>query len=147
MTPFLYPPYPGSASQSSIFDHTSPNYTDTDRRIVVFNGAEARKICPVPAPPGTPPPGGVCDAGFGLYWSYSVGDYISYNGHDGIDYGISYRPVYSAADADQVKRLVGADEVDGQASPFPTSCTGPRASSPCWSPRLIAPPQAPRRSQ
>ena len=100
---FLYPPYPGSASQNSVFDHTSPNYSDGDGRIVVFNGKEARKVCPNPAPPGTPPAQpGVCDAGYGTYWSYSLGDWVAYNGHDGIDYGISYRPLYAAADADQV---------------------------------------------
>lgn len=100
---FLYPPYPGSASQNSVFDHTSPNYSDGDGRIVVFNGKEARKVCPNPPPPGTPPAqSGVCDAGYGTYWSYSLGDWVSYNGHDGIDYGISYRPLYAAADTDQV---------------------------------------------
>jgi len=100
---FLYPPYPGSASQNSVFDHTSPNYSDSDGRIVVFNGKEARKTCPKPAPSGAPPSQpGVCDAGYGTYWSYSLGDWVSYNGHDGIDYGISYRPLYAAADADQV---------------------------------------------
>jgi murein DD-endopeptidase MepM/ murein hydrolase activator NlpD len=101
-TPFLYPPYPGSASQSSIFDHTSPNYTDDDKRIVTFNGHIAYKNCPSPQPAGARPPGGVCDAGYNMYWSYSLGDWVAYNGHDGIDYGISYRPVYAAADADQV---------------------------------------------
>ncbi len=25
VAPFLYPPFPGSASEESIFDHTSPN--------------------------------------------------------------------------------------------------------------------------
>ncbi len=100
---FLYPPYPGSASQNSAFDHSSPNYTDTDGRIVVFNGKEANKFCPSPPPAGTPPSQpGVCDQGFGTYWSYSLGDWVSYNGHDGIDYGVSYRPLYAAADADQV---------------------------------------------
>ncbi|HSQ40008.1 MAG TPA: peptidoglycan DD-metalloendopeptidase family protein, partial [Anaerolineales bacterium] len=100
---FLYPPYPGAASQESIFDHTSPNYSDTDKLITTFNGHLARKTCPSPPPAGTPPPqNGVCDYGYGLYWSYSLGDWVSYNGHDGIDYGISYRPLYAAADADQV---------------------------------------------
>ncbi|HEY6074303.1 MAG TPA: peptidoglycan DD-metalloendopeptidase family protein, partial [Anaerolineales bacterium] len=103
VAPFLYPPYPGSASQNSIFDHTSPNYTNTDNRIVVFSGKEARKNCPSPQPAGTPPPGGICDAGNGAYWSYSIGDWVYYNGHDGIDFGISYRPVYAAADADRVE--------------------------------------------
>ncbi len=100
---FLYPPFPGSASQESIFDHTSPNYSDTDKLITTFNGHLARKNCPSPPPAGTPPPqDGVCDYGYGLYWSYSLGDWVSYNGHDGQDYGISYRPLYAAADANQV---------------------------------------------
>ena len=102
VTPFLYPPYPGSASQESIFDHSTPNYT-FDNRIVGFTGDEARKNCPSPEPPGIPPPrGGVCNAGAGAYWSYSLGAWMYYDGHDGVDYGISYRPVYAAADADQI---------------------------------------------
>jgi hypothetical protein len=102
VAPFLYPPYPGTASQGSIFDHSSPNYV-FDNRAVAFTGDVATKNCPSPAPAGTPPPqAGVCDAGGGGYWSYSLGDWVYYDGHDGIDYGISYRPVYAAADADQV---------------------------------------------
>jgi murein DD-endopeptidase MepM/ murein hydrolase activator NlpD len=102
VTPFLYPPYPGTASQESIFDHSTPNYT-YDNRVVAFTGDEARKNCPSPAPPGTPPPQpGVCNAGAGGYWSYSLGDWVYYDGHDGVDFGISYRPVYAAADADQI---------------------------------------------
>jgi hypothetical protein len=100
---FLYPPYPGTASQESIFDHSSPNYTDTDQLIAIFTGAVARKFCPSPPPSGTPPPqSGTCDYGYGIYWSYSLGDWVAYNGHDGADYGLSYRPLYAAADADQV---------------------------------------------
>ncbi len=103
ITPFLVPPFPGSASEESIFDHTSPNYSQSDNRIVAYGGHEARKNCPSPAPPGVPPPQpGVCDAGFGRYWSYDLADWIAYNGHDGIDYGVSFRPVYAAADADRV---------------------------------------------
>jgi len=103
VAPFLYPPFPGSASEESIFDHSSPNYSQSDNRIVSYGGHEATKNCPSPAPVGTPPPqAGVCDAGFGLYWSYDLGGWMAYNGHDGIDYGISYRPVYAAADADRV---------------------------------------------
>ncbi|MEO8354821.1 MAG: peptidoglycan DD-metalloendopeptidase family protein [Chloroflexota bacterium] len=102
VTPFLYPPYPGSASQESIFDHSTPNYT-FDNRVVAFTGDAANKACPSPAPPGTPPPqAGVCNAGSGGYWSYSLGDWVYYDGHDGVDYGISYRPIYAAADADQI---------------------------------------------
>jgi hypothetical protein len=102
VTPFLYPPYPGLASQESIFDHSTPNYT-YDNIVLAYTGDEARKTCPSPAPPGTPPPQpGVCNAGAGAYWSYSLGDWVYYDGHDGVDYGISYRPVYAAADADQI---------------------------------------------
>lgn len=102
VTPFLYPPYPGSASQESIFDHSTPNYT-YDNIVLGYTGDIARKNCPSPAPPGTPPPqAGVCNAGAGGYWSYSLGDWVYYDGHDGVDYGISYRPVYAAADADQI---------------------------------------------
>jgi murein DD-endopeptidase MepM/ murein hydrolase activator NlpD len=100
--PFLSPPYPGIAEQGSIFDHSSPNYTQTDKQIVAFSGDIAYKNCPIIAPAGTAPPGGICDAGYGGYWSYSLGDWIYYDGHDGIDFGISYRPVYAAADADRV---------------------------------------------
>jgi murein DD-endopeptidase MepM/ murein hydrolase activator NlpD len=103
LSPFLYPPFPGSASEESIFDHSSPNYSQTDNRIVSYGGHEADKNCPSPEPPGVPPAqAGVCDAGFGLYWSYDLGGWMAYNGHDGIDYGISYRPVYAAADADRI---------------------------------------------
>jgi murein DD-endopeptidase MepM/ murein hydrolase activator NlpD len=102
VTPFLYPPYPGSASQESIFDHSTPNYT-YDNIVLAYTGDRARKNCPSPPPPGTPPPqAGVCNAGQGGYWSYGLGDWVYYDGHDGVDYGISYRPVYAAADADQI---------------------------------------------
>ena len=102
VTPFLYPPYPGSASQESIFDHSTPNYT-YDNTVLAYTGDRARKNCPSPPPAGTPPPqAGVCNAGQGGYWSYSLGDWVYYDGHDGVDYGISYRPVYAAADADQI---------------------------------------------
>ncbi|MGZ9165301.1 MAG: peptidoglycan DD-metalloendopeptidase family protein, partial [Anaerolineales bacterium] len=102
ITPFLYPPYPGTASQESIFDHSTPNYT-FDNRVLAFTGDVANKDCPSPAPAGTPPPQpGVCNAGSGGYWSYSLGDWVFYDGHDGVDYGIAYRPIYAAADADQI---------------------------------------------
>ena len=48
VAPFLYPPFPGSASEESIFDHTSPNYSQTDNRIISFGGHEADKNCPSP---------------------------------------------------------------------------------------------------
>ncbi|MFO3797749.1 MAG: peptidoglycan DD-metalloendopeptidase family protein, partial [Anaerolineales bacterium] len=99
---FLYPPFPGRAVQSSIFDHSNPNYTQSDRLIVLYSGDVAQKDCPNPPPPGTPPPRGVCDLGYGIYWSYTLGDWIYYNGHDGIDYAFNYRPIYAAANAEQV---------------------------------------------
>ncbi|MEP0805819.1 MAG: peptidoglycan DD-metalloendopeptidase family protein, partial [Chloroflexota bacterium] len=102
VTPFLYPPYPGTASQESIFDHSTPNYT-YDNKVLTYAGDVANRNCPVPPPPGTPPPqSGVCNAGSGGYWSYSLGDWVFYDGHDGVDYGISYRPVYAAAEANQI---------------------------------------------
>lgn len=111
--PFLYPPYPGTATENSIFDHSSPNYSQTDGRIVAFTGDEAVKNCPSPPPPGkSPPQAGVCDAGYGIYWSYSVGDWLSYNGHDGIDFGVQYRPLYAAADANQVVYAGWQDPMD-----------------------------------
>src|SRR5260221_1251367 len=102
VAPFLYPPFPGTASLESVFDHSSPNYT-FDNKVVVYTGDVASKDCPSPAPAGTPPPqAGVCNAGGGGYWSYGLGDWIYYDGHDGIDFGVAYRPVYAAADADQI---------------------------------------------
>jgi hypothetical protein len=102
ITPFLYPPYPGTASQESIFDHSNPVY-QYDFKVLAYTGDVANRTCPVPAPPGVPPPqSGVCNAGSGGYWSYSLADWVYYDGHDGVDYGISYRPLYAAADADQV---------------------------------------------
>jgi hypothetical protein len=44
----------------------------------------------------------LCDQGGGYYWSYDLGDYVYYNGHDGVDFAFSYRPIYAAADTDQV---------------------------------------------
>jgi murein DD-endopeptidase MepM/ murein hydrolase activator NlpD len=102
VAPFLYPPYPGTASQESVFDHSTPNYT-FDNKVIAFTGDEANRTCPSPEPPGTPPPQpGVCNAGSGGYWSYSLGTWLYYDGHDGVDYGIAYRPIYAAADSDQV---------------------------------------------
>ena len=101
-TAFLYPPFYGRASEESIFDHSSPTYSTTDNKIVTFLGETITKACPHPTPDGTPPPNGLCDYGYGAYWSYLLGAYTFYNGHDGIDYGISYRPVLAAGDASQV---------------------------------------------
>ena len=117
VAPFLYPPFPGTASEELIFDHTSPNYSQSDNRTISYGGHEARKNCPSPQPAGTrPPQPGVCDQGFGLYWSYDLGGWMSYNGHDGIDYGVSYRPVYAAGDSDRVMYSGWWDPQNHQAS-------------------------------
>ena len=117
VSPFLFPPFPGSASEESVFDHTSPNYSQTDNRIMSYGGHLAQKNCPSPAPAGKKPPeAGVCDQGYGIYWSYDLGGWMAYNGHDGIDYGISYRPVYAAADADRVMYSGWWDPQNHQAS-------------------------------
>jgi hypothetical protein len=102
VTAFLYPPFYGRSSEESIFDHSNPTYSLADNKIVTYQGETLNKTCPDPAPPGTPPPNGLCDYGYGGYWSYQLGAYTFYNGHDGIDYGVSYRPVLAAADASQV---------------------------------------------
>lgn len=99
---FLYPPFFGRASEESIFDHSNPTYSTSDNMIVTYQGETLNKNCPNPAPPGTQPPNNLCDNGFNAYWSYRLGAYTFYNGHNGIDYGISYRTVLAAGDANQV---------------------------------------------
>lgn len=115
---FLQPPYPGTAPENSIFDHyQNPGQADADKKIVAFTGAEATYNCP---PGQSPPPGsdGIhcfdnADPTFKLiYWSYSIGDWLSYDEHHGIDYGIQYQPVFAAADSDQVVAAGWADPQD-----------------------------------
>jgi len=102
IAPFLYPPFYGRSTEESIFDHSDPTYSMTDNKIVTYQGETLNKACPSPAPGGIQPPNGLCDYGYGGYWSYQLGAYAFYNGHDGIDYGVSYRQVLAAADANQV---------------------------------------------
>ena len=101
-TAFLYPPFYGRSSEESIFDHSNPTYNTSDNKIVTYQGETLNKNCPNPVPSGKKPPNGLCDYGYGGYWSYWLGAYTFYNGHDGIDYGLSYRPVLAAADTNQV---------------------------------------------
>ncbi len=111
--PFLYAPYPGTSMENAIFDHSSPDYSQTDNRLVTYSGDQAAKLCPVSAPPGaTPPQPGVCDLGSGIYWSYGMGDWLYYNGHDGIDYGLQYSPIYASAETDQVDYAGWHDPMD-----------------------------------
>jgi hypothetical protein len=115
----------------SIFDHSTPNYT-YDNIVLAYTGDPARKNCPSPPPSGTPPPqAGVCNAGQGAYWSYSLGDWVYYDGHDGVDYGILYRPVYAAADADQIIYAGWWDpRTTGSTSAFTFACIIPMATVP-----------------
>lgn len=99
---FLYPPFYGRSTEESIFDHSNPTYSTSDNKIVTYQGETLNKACPNPAPGGFQPPNGLCDYGYGGYWSYQLGAYSFYNGHDGIDYGVSYRQLLAAADANQV---------------------------------------------
>lgn len=110
--PFLYPPFPGAASEEAIFDHSNPNYSQTDNRIVAFTGDQGDKFCPAQPSGGAAPQAGICDGGSGIYWSTSLGDWLSYNGHDGIDFGMQYRPVLAAADTDQVLYAGWQDPMD-----------------------------------
>ncbi len=101
-TPFLYPPFFGRSAEGSIFDHSSPNYSSTDNVIVTYQGETLSRECPKNAPAGFPAPNGLCDRGFGGYWSYLLGTYVFYNGHDAVDYTIGTRQVLAAADTSMV---------------------------------------------
>ena len=116
VTPFMYPPFFGRSTEESIFDHSSPVYSMSDEKIVTYLGETLTKRCPDNEPGGVHPPNGICDAGYGGYWSYQLGNYIYYNGHDGIDYGVSYRPIIAAADADEVLYAGWADPTDHRLS-------------------------------
>ena len=101
VTPFLYPPYPGSVGENSIFDHTIPTYSQNDQKIVSFTGYEANKDLSVVCPNDPPEPEDPPDCR-GVYQSQSLGFRLSYNGHPGIDYDTDYLPIFAAADSDQV---------------------------------------------
>ena len=101
VTPFLYPPNPGSVGENSIFDHTIPTYSQNDQKIVSFTGYEANKDLSVVCPNDPPEPEDPPDCR-GVYQSQSLGFRLSYNGHPGIDYDTDYLPIFAAADSDQV---------------------------------------------
>ncbi len=104
VTPFLYPPYPGSVGENSIFDHTIPTYSQNDQKIVSFTGYEANKDLSVVCPNDPPEPEDPPDCR-GVYQSQSLGFRLSYNGHPGIDYDTDYLPIFAAADSDQWEHL------------------------------------------
>lgn len=74
--PFLIQPYFGQEPITSIFDHEYPNYSVNDT-LVAYNGARRG------------PPAGVNNCTNGINGS-------CYDGHDAIDFGMSYEPVVAA---------------------------------------------------
>jgi murein DD-endopeptidase MepM/ murein hydrolase activator NlpD len=107
--PFLYPPYLGEGSVSTIFDHQAPLYSgggNDVNRLVAYNGTVA--VCPTntPAPPPTagPSPTPRCQSGTSYEIPNSGGLYLSYDGHNGLDFPIDYQPVIAAADVVAVER-------------------------------------------
>ena len=95
---FLTLPYVGWHSTTSVFDHCNPDYT-TDARVCRFDGALGSRSYGV-------------DPSFSLGYAQTPGggDYLYYDGHNGIDYGMAYENVYAAADG--VARLVGIDSIN-----------------------------------
>src|ERR1700694_565175 len=95
---FLTLPYVGWHSTTSVFDHCNPDYT-ADGRVCRFDGALALRSYGV-------------DPSFSLGYAQTPGggDYLYYDGHNGIDYSMYYENVYAAADG--VARLVGIDSIN-----------------------------------
>lgn len=95
---FLTLPYVGWHSTTSVFDHCNPDYT-TDARVCRFDGALGLRSYGV-------------DPSFSLGYAQTPGggDYLYYDGHNGIDYSMYYENVYAAADG--VARLVGIDSIN-----------------------------------
>lgn len=82
--PFLSPPFKGWTSIVSYFDHDSPDFS-RDGTVIAATGLEAQ---PDPHHQATD---------FPAYWNDSIRQYIYYDGHNGYDFNLSYRPVYAAA--------------------------------------------------
>lgn len=83
-TPFLSQPYAGWTSIVSYFDHDAPNFT-RDGLLVTASGLEARPDAVHQAPD------------FPAYWSAQLRQYVYYDGHNGYDFKLWYKPVYAAA--------------------------------------------------
>lgn len=83
--PFMVAPFNGWTSINSFLDHDSPDYA-LDGTIVVANGLTASSS------------NGQASDFFPSYWSSALRQYISYDGHNGYDYGVSYQPILAAAD-------------------------------------------------
>ena len=74
---FMAPPFRGVHAINAWFDHVYPNY-GSDDSVVIYDGTSRR----------------ACASGENMW---SAGCYY-YQGHDGIDFAMSYEPVLAAAD-------------------------------------------------
>ena len=83
--PFMAAPFSGWTTINSFLDHDSPDYA-LDGKIELANGVTAGS--------GE----GQSSDFFPSYWSPALRQYISYDGHNGYDFGISYQPVLAVAD-------------------------------------------------
>ncbi|GAC1623679.1 MAG: hypothetical protein NVS4B2_00790 [Chloroflexota bacterium] len=83
--PFMVSPFNGWTSINSFLDHDSPNYA-LDGLIVMANGLTASSSA------------GQASDFFPSYWSSALRQYISYDGHNGYDFGLSYQPILAAGD-------------------------------------------------
>lgn len=81
-TGWLHVPYYGSKRITAYMDHDAPNYTRNDH-IELYTGALAQT--------------NDCSAGQRRAWTLSSGACIWYEGHAGLDLGLSYEPVLAAA--------------------------------------------------
>ncbi len=84
--PFLTRPYMNHHDVTSVFDHTSPNYTQ-DGKIVEEDGTTAVRGN------GTAP-----DLSSGYAVTPGGKDYLYYDGHDGWDISLNYEPLLAAAE-------------------------------------------------
>jgi murein DD-endopeptidase MepM/ murein hydrolase activator NlpD len=82
--PFLRAPFHGWTSLVSYFDHDLPNFAQ-DGELVTTTGLRVV------------PDGRHLVSDFPAYWSKGLRQYVYYDGHNGYDFDLSYRPVYAAA--------------------------------------------------
>lgn len=83
--PFLVSPYNGWSTINSYVDHDNPDYR-LDGHIVLANGLVGEQSA------------GQASDFFPSYWVPSLRQYISYDGHNGYDFGLSYAPLNAAGD-------------------------------------------------
>ena len=81
--PFLFSPYYGSVSVNSRFDHEYPNYGSNN----IFYRYDGQRWTNPPDP-------------VDVYHCTDGGGNRCYDGHDGMDFGVRWQPVLSAASGD-----------------------------------------------